>query len=241
MIETASPDKKKIAKYAIIAAIAIALIAYIVITAIPKKTDSGNSLPNTPNSGKPAQTSYPDILPDGSSSEPAQSQPADSNVIVEDHVKLYAGLDEKNRNIVACYAYIPAGYEATEKALAVYLKPEGLDLSVTGNSALILGWTSIANFEDVRTYGTYIDSKIGTYELLEQYAFAAHESLTAQVFVIKTTFIKEGYDACYTIVADIGDKGLHPAIQVYESDLDKYLTARYPDITSLAKAIFRPA
>lgn len=226
----------------------IGLMIYMVVKAIPERSPSGNSLPATQSQSQSQSQSYIPILPDntpesGDQGSGESSGPAVSNAITEDYVKLMTAIKSDGNPRIACYVYIPSGFTAIENPTSVSIYPSDMDLLAEGNKAMKLKWSSITAFEDLKLYGTYTDSRMGTYTILHQFDYAAHETLNARVYVIELAPPEEKAETVqkiYTIAIDISNEGLYPSIVILEQDLEKYLSARYPDISKLSEAMFRP-
>lgn len=239
---------KKMLQIAIYGVMALGLVIYIIVTAVTKESP-GNSLPETASQTgsrtEPASQETPAYTYGTESPNPGSLPeiPEETYDTSGEKLTLKAGEDSSGRLVGACYVYIPAGFEGKSGDASVTLKPEGLDLSVTGNSPLRISWGSVPEFSRLKSEWTVADSKSGTYRVLARYKYAASESATADVYVIEHLPAPDKSDemATYIIALDVSYNNMYPRASMTEAGLKNFLSRRYPDALSLAEAIFRPA
>lgn len=237
------PGKAKMANYIIYAVLGIALAVYIIITAMP----DGKSPPDIPSDISGSADDFSEHIgpasdDDRSSDISPPDTPSPGYDTSGSRVVLKAGENQSGSLIGACYVYVPAGFVAASSDASVTLTPENMDISVTGNRPLRISWGNVFDFDDLKSEWLIRDPKSGTYRIIAKYDYAAREDMQADVYIIehKPLSTDNGDQAVYTIALDIVSGGLYPRASIPESDLRKFLSARYPDILELAKAIFRP-
>lgn len=162
----------------------------------------------------------------------------------------------------ACYVYIPIGYEMCESGTAINLKPVNYSVYVDGDNPLNVTWDNISYFDELKansffdvlehTSSNHLETY--TYTVLDSYDYIAHEQASATVYIIEIKEIVKPSNTVNTDASDIEDRtsvyyrimvdlksknGSYPSITILEEDL-RMLNDRYPDVTSLARAIFIP-
>ena len=254
--EAAKRDKiKTYVIYGVIIAAILAYVIYTITSDMPNKNNNNNNsqLPESSTTTSNIIENNPDekdtssntgfIEQDNNKPEVNEHYEIPSN----EHVILYA-----DDNKAACYVYIPTGYIATENPRSVTLKPENFDTAVTGNRAISLRWSNAIYYDTLKTEKHYDDElwgkyKKNSYEVIHEYDFVAHSEKLAHVYIIKheqlarDEYADQLHDSIvYTIVIDINYNGLYPCITLYNDDINKLTTNRYPDIISLTEAMFMP-
>jgi len=247
-------------------AIFILLGAYLIYQFIPK--DAIDKIPNdNPNvtTSSTAITLSPDytnttepvdfnnpinsIMPDERPEQPEYDISANQKVVLN-------ALGDK----AMCYVYIPVGYEARINNQSVMLKPDKLDDKVTGNDPLTIYWGNcyeIGKFDEnnefdwrEHTGSTYYQYHVS--KVIDSYKCILHEHADATVYIIEETKIiseenltkydeNNGISIIYRIVVDLpSELNSRPIIDIRHEDLERNTSMRYPDVPSLARAIFIP-
>ena len=249
--------RDKIKTYVIYGVIIAAILAYVIYTIASdtsnKNNNNNSQLPESSTATSNIIENNPDEIDTSSNTgfiEQDDNKPEVNEhyeIPSNEHVILYANDDK-----AACYVYIPTGYIATVNPRSVTLKPENLDIAVTGNNAISVHWSSVMYYDTLKTEKHYDDElwgkyKKNSYEVIHEYDFVAHSEKLAHVYIIKheqlarDEYADQLHDSIvYTVVLDIGYNGLYPCITLYNDDVNKLTTNRYPDIISLTEAMFMP-
>ena len=255
-------DKSRIAKYAIGGAVVAGLAAYIVITAIPKDP---KALPDTSRQEQSGTSSQAGYTPD----DPYVSDPyydpdissGDSEPEFMTNGEIPGLRDGSGKKV--CYVYEAPGFMIKEGPAYVTIRPEDMDIAVTGNRELTLHWGNVSFFADLKSDGVVDDLKTGHHEVIDEFEYRAGDDGTARVYVIAVTKavaiapdhddaedesadpadpadIRYADETNYTIAIDVPHNGLYPIISIFDDDIVNYISARYPDVPSLARAWLKP-
>ena len=255
-----SAKKEKIITFIIYAVVIIAVVTYIIITAIPKdksNTDTSSSQEQTSSSENTSSdlniefVSIPEY-----NSEPTESgesnntsnadislpttTPGEKYDIADNSVILHAGRDKYGNTLNAFYIYTPAGYVSQSYINSVMMKPEDFDTTIDKNNEIILTWGSVHNFQKLKEE-YLIRDEYGTVErVLAMYDYIAHENAALKVYLIEITDSDKNASKEYIITVDFQYNQAQPYIRINERDLRNYLTTRYPSLLDLTLAIFKP-
>lgn len=259
----------KLTKDSIIYIVIITLIvAYVAFTMFKKPDNNSNSTttdndsdtniedllepnPNTNTEVKPTEPSqklpYDDSVETPTNRNDSYKYPEDNNIYLDD----YDGIS-------TCRVYIPAGYTYVEQYEgSLLLKPENIDLNVQGNAPILLTWFNIGYMENLRNGETAFEDAHSSYTVLDKYEYIRDQENKADVYVVQisnTTLIhKEDPESpdniisenetviSYRVIVDYNLDGImYPMFSINSENIHCVINERYPDIISLAKAIFKP-
>ena len=256
-LKTAKNDK--IITYVITAIIAICLGVYVITQFVMDNKSTKEN--NTTQEGQEF------VIPDSNDPTVEDTDPAATNSQSPYHQSAEAVTDDNNDGFIipdadhvtlkttndqnACYVYIPVGYEANIKTRSVLLKPVDYDINITDNDPISIEWDNMAHFYELKADGYYNVLSEGLsknytryeYEVIDKYEYLAHETASAMVYIIHIIAESEEPELSfemYKIVVDLPSKtGAIPMI-TFDNVNQDMLNNRYPDIISLAKAIFIP-
>jgi hypothetical protein len=254
----------------IYAIIIIAIALYIGITIFKKPTDDtpqNDQINNEDNTNiEDLLDPKPETNTESATIDTSQKLPYDESIkeTEKDTDSSYKYPEDGNiylndfNNISTCRVYIPAGYTYTEQWTgSLLLKPDDIDLNVEGNAPILLTWFNIRYMDNLHNGDITFEDEYSQYTVLDKYEYAYDQSNTTNVYVIQidtTNVIHETdpenpeniisenvTDTSYRVIVDYNlDGTLYPMFSINSENMHCVINNRYPDILSVAKAIFKP-
>lgn len=259
----------KITKDSIIYIVIITLIIlYVGFTMFKKPSNDAGTTPSDNESDTNIEhllDPQPDSNTESKPADTSQKLPYDGDIEAStDRNDIYKYPEGDNiylddyDGISTCRVYIPTGYTYVEQYEgSLLLKPENVDLNVTGNAPILLTWFNINYIEKLRNGEITFEDEYSSYTVLDKYEYARDQNNKSDVYVVQisnTTLIhKEDPEnpeniisenetvISYRVIVDYNLNGvMYPMFSINSENIHCVINNRYPDIISIAKAIFKP-
>lgn len=262
------PQKKdKLVTKIIMIVIGVILIAFVIKNAIPEKTDTPNGSDTSSGSYSEQQQQTPQT-PDTSGTPSANPGQTNSDITPDTNANTgentfgdYAGtvyyvIEPGTEHARTAHMFVPAAYKAQPITGGVQLLQAEADPNVDGTEPMTFIWQHTSWMDRTIQNGVYdliaeagaTGFKTYKYELTDQYQTCDLDGNPQPVYIVSLTKIYEDPE-----VSENSEEPQHVAYVILgkASDSDRYFmgivddfvteslyTQRYPDLSTLSRAIF---